>query len=54
MGTTVLKQRRKKLQEQLSDIGPGFLLDRTDRVLLKKDNDDNDIIDNQQIRAKAS
>jgi hypothetical protein len=25
-----------KLQNRLSDIGPGFLFDRTDRVLLKK------------------
>ena len=25
-----------KLQDRLSDIGPGFLFDRTDRALLKK------------------
>ena len=35
-GIAVLKERRLKLQERLSDIGPGFLFDRTDRALLKK------------------
>jgi hypothetical protein len=34
--TTLLKQHSEKLQERLSDIGPGFLFDRTDKVLLKK------------------
>jgi hypothetical protein len=36
-GTAILKQHREKLQERLSDIGPGFLFDRTDKVLLKKE-----------------
>jgi hypothetical protein len=35
-GIAVLKQRRLKLQDRLSDIGPGFLFDRTDKALLKK------------------
>ena len=35
-GTAILKQHREKLQERLSDIGAGFLFDRTDRALLKK------------------
>ena len=35
-GIAVLKERRLKLQDCLSDIGPGFLFDRTDRALLKK------------------
>jgi hypothetical protein len=39
-GIAILKQRREKLQERLSDIGPGFLFDRTDKVLLKKGDDD--------------
>jgi hypothetical protein len=37
--TAILKQRRKKLQGRLSDIGPGFLFDRTDKALLKKGDD---------------
>jgi hypothetical protein len=39
-GIAILKKPRKKLQERLSDIGPGFLFDRTDKVLLKKGDDD--------------
>ena len=39
-GTAILKEHREKLQERLSDIGPGFLFDRTDKVLLKKGDDD--------------
>jgi hypothetical protein len=39
-GIAILKQHREKLQERLSDIGPGFLFDRTDKVLLKKGDDD--------------
>jgi hypothetical protein len=39
-GIAILKPHRKKLQGRLSDIGPGFLFDRTDKVLLKKGNDD--------------
>jgi hypothetical protein len=40
-GIAILRERRKKLQERLSDIGPGFLFDRTDEALVKKgDNDD--------------
>jgi len=35
-GIAILKEQRLKLQNRLSDIGPGFLFDRTDRVLLKK------------------
>jgi hypothetical protein len=35
-GIAILKERRLKLQDRLSDIGPGFLFDRTDRALLKK------------------
>jgi hypothetical protein len=38
-GIAILKRRREKLQERLSDIGPGFLFDRTDKVLLKKGED---------------
>jgi hypothetical protein len=33
MGTAILRKRRKKLRENLSDIGPGLLFDRTDQVL---------------------
>ena len=33
MGTTILIKRQEKLREKLSDIGPGLLFDRTDRVL---------------------
>jgi hypothetical protein len=33
IGTEMLKERREKLRESLSDIGPGLLFDRTDRVL---------------------
>jgi hypothetical protein len=32
-GIAILKQRRKKLKDRLSNIGPGFLFDRTNRVL---------------------
>jgi hypothetical protein len=32
----ILKWQRLKLKDRLTDIGPGFLFDRTDRVLLKK------------------
>ena len=39
-GIAILKKPREKLQERLSDIGPGFLFDRTDKVLLKKGDDD--------------
>jgi hypothetical protein len=35
-GVAILKGQRLKLQDRLSDIGPGFLFDRTDRALLKK------------------
>ena len=35
-GVAILKWQRLKLQNRLSDIGPGFLFDRTDKVLLKK------------------
>jgi hypothetical protein len=38
-GIAILKQRREKLQDRLSDIGPGFLFDRTDRALLNKGDD---------------
>jgi hypothetical protein len=38
-GIAILKRRCEKLQERLSDIGPGFLFDRTDNVLLKKGED---------------
>jgi hypothetical protein len=34
-GTAILKQHREKLQKRLSDIGPGFLFDRTDKALSK-------------------
>jgi hypothetical protein len=33
MGTAILRKRQEKLRENLSDIGPGLLFDRTDRVL---------------------
>jgi hypothetical protein len=39
-GIAILRQHRKKLQDRLSDIGPGFLFDRTDKVLLKKGDDE--------------
>jgi hypothetical protein len=39
-GIAILKKPREKLQERLSDIGPGFLFDRSDKVLLKKGDDD--------------
>ena len=32
-GTDILEKRRDKLIENLSDIGPGLLFDRTDKVL---------------------
>jgi hypothetical protein len=35
-GIAILNERCLKLQDRLSDIGPGFLFDRTDRALLKK------------------
>jgi ribosomal protein L34 len=33
MGSAILRKRQEKLRENLSDIGPGLLFDRTDRVL---------------------
>lgn len=38
-GIAVFKKRRAELQNILSDIGPGFLFDRTDRVLLEQTGD---------------
>ena len=35
-GVVILKWQRLKLKDRLSDIGPGFLFDRTDKALLKK------------------
>ena len=34
-----LRNRRAELQKRLSKIGPGFLFDRTDRVLLERGSD---------------
>ena len=39
MGSGILKEQRLKLQDRLSGIGPGFLFDRTDKVLLNKSDD---------------
>jgi hypothetical protein len=33
MGTTILRKRQERLRENVSDIGPGLLFDRTDTVL---------------------
>jgi len=33
IGITKLKERREQLRDKLSDIGPGFLFDRTDKLL---------------------
>jgi chaperonin cofactor prefoldin len=38
-GIATLRKHNKKLQERLSNIGPGFLFDRTDNVLVEKSND---------------
>jgi hypothetical protein len=35
-GIAILEKSHKKLQELLSNIGPGLLFDRTDNMLLKK------------------
>ena len=35
-GYAILRKRRKKLRENLSDIGPGLLFDRTDQVLQER------------------
>ncbi|MFL6364101.1 MAG: hypothetical protein ACJ719_02695, partial [Nitrososphaeraceae archaeon] len=44
IGTAILKKRRDKLSKSLSDIGPGLLFDRTDKVFqeqeTKQGNDD--------------
>jgi hypothetical protein len=44
VGTAILKKRQEKLRKSLSNIGPGLLFDRTDRVLqeqeTKQGNDD--------------
>jgi hypothetical protein len=37
IGTAIFKKQRDKLRESLSDIGPGLLFDRTDKVLQKQD-----------------
>jgi hypothetical protein len=39
IGSGILKEQRLKLQDHLSGIGPGFLFDRTDKVLLNKRDD---------------
>lgn len=36
IGTSIVKDRREKVQARLSNIGPGFLFDRTNRVLLEQ------------------
>jgi hypothetical protein len=33
IGTTKLKERREQLRDKISDIGPGFLFDKTDKLL---------------------
>jgi hypothetical protein len=33
IGTAILSKQQKKLRDNLSDIGPGLLFDRTDKVL---------------------
>jgi hypothetical protein len=38
MGTAILRKRQEKLWENLSDIGPGLLFDRTDKVLQEQKN----------------
>jgi hypothetical protein len=35
IGTAMFRKRREKLRKRLSNIGPGLLFDRTDRVLLQ-------------------
>ena len=35
-GTTILKKQVEKLKKNLSDIGPGLLFDRTDKVLQER------------------
>jgi hypothetical protein len=37
IGTAAFKKWREKLRKSLSDIGPGLLFDRTDRVLQEQD-----------------
>jgi hemerythrin-like domain-containing protein len=49
IGTDIFKKQREKLSEKLSDIGPGLLFDRTDRVLQetkkgKEEDNDNSIM----------
>jgi hypothetical protein len=37
IGTAIFKKRREKLGKSLSDIGPGLLFDRTDKVLQEQE-----------------
>ena len=37
IGTAIMKKRREKLGKSLSDIGPGLLFDRTDKVLQEQE-----------------
>jgi hypothetical protein len=37
IGTAIFKKQRYKLSENLSDIGPGLLFDRTDKVLQEQE-----------------
>jgi hypothetical protein len=37
IGTDIFKNRRDKLRKSLSDIGPGLLFDRTDKVLQEQE-----------------
>ncbi|HEY7082505.1 MAG TPA: hypothetical protein VH500_22680 [Nitrososphaeraceae archaeon] len=39
IGIEIFKKWREELQKLLSTVGPGFLFDRTDRMLLERDND---------------
>jgi hypothetical protein len=39
IGSSIPKEQHLKLQDRLSGIGPGFLFDRTDKVLLNKSDD---------------
>jgi hypothetical protein len=43
-GTSILKKRREKLRKRLSDISPGLLFDRTDKVLQEQRTNGNDNI----------
>ena len=40
IGTAILKKRAEKLKKRLSNIDPGLLFDRTDRVLQKQQTKD--------------